>query len=546
MDADTARAAIPTDAALAAANDGGRLPAGPPVEVTPAGADALQFHGSDVCLINESGDIQCRNLPPVWKPYRKGPFKAMALYNQRGCAIRPDDSAVCWSDSDSDTLCPGAVSSCIADGRAPAEKFARLSIYAQTACGVTLDGRLLCWGAKSDARSTPPAGNDFVSVTLASSVSCALRRDGSAVCWAPSSSSGAASISGQGKQLGIGDSTICMLDNDGSVDCVGTYSDLKLDKQAHDLAQISVDRYAMCGLTQAGAARCWSLQSDTFTRVLPPVGPFKSILATPQYACGLRGDGQMECWGYFWGNGSSPETCLLGQARLSLDGQPERQESLAGFTDDRFPADAGLRSGVSSDYGYLLVDGRDAHGRDLRSATADAGSVSARGSLWMLGESDTSPGDVYCSGADGSGRIQRSNDELLVDFSDLALLGKCPGSEPVVGSLSACFNVSPCASTALTGSLRGETKNVAQRYEDGSGLAPTIGFADGSILVAHQQANEAKWGVLITAPDAAGQSEVLCAGSVSRTSAGVWTLGDFTTLGRCNGSGTHTLKGCLR
>jgi hypothetical protein len=535
--------AAPADAgSIGVASDGGRLPPGPPVDVTVEGAGALQFHGSDVCLLNQNGDIQCRNLPPVWKPYRKGPFKAFAIGSLSGCAIAPDDTVQCWADSGRDSVC-STPSDCIAEGKPPAEKYAQLSFYGQTACGVTLDGRLLCWGKNDNGRATPPTGNDFARVTLASSLSCALRRDGSATCWAPSSSSATSAIAGQGKQVGIGDRTICLLGQDGRVSCVGSDSDLAKDKQAQELAQISMDRYAMCGLTKAGAARCWSLFSDTFQRVPPPVGPFKSILATPQYACGLRGDGQMECWGYFWGNGSGSESCLLDQSRLSLDGQPERIEGMGGFADDRAPA--GLRSSISSEYGFALFDGADAGAPNLRAGTPDAGSVVLRSSLWLLAATDTSVGDLYCSGPGGQGTARRHDDELLVDFSDVALLGQCPGGEVVEGSLSACFRASPCATTALTGTLRGESKNIAQRYESGTGITTKVGFVDGSILIAHQRSDQARWAVLVLPPDAAGLSEVLCTGSVSK-SGGTWTFGGFTSLGRCNGGGTHTVKGCLR
>jgi hypothetical protein len=535
-------------AVISAPSDAGRLPPGPAVQVTAEGADALQFDGSDVCVIDALGDIRCRNLSPVWKLYRKGPFKAMALVYLRGCGIAPNDSVSCWSGgSSSPGLCPGAVSSCVGGGEPPAEKFAQISIYDKTACGVTMDGRLLCWGENDDNRATPPGGNDFTSVKLDSELSCGLRRDGSAACWAPYNTNGVTMIAGQGKQLAIHTNTVCILRNDGTVSCSGFYGgDLTRDPLAKDLAQISVGTNTVCGLTQAGAARCFAAgQNDTFKRVLPPVGPFKAIINTSQYACGLRGDNQVECWGEFWGNGAGSETCLLNQQRLSIDGQSNIIDTPSGYKDDRLSSDAGLRSSTSTNQGFVLVESASARASNLWAVGADAGTVPLRSGLFMLAGSDTATGDIYCAGPNASGSVERHDDELLLDFSSVALLGQCPGSEPVEGSFSACFGSSSCTSSALTGSLRGESKNIALRSEAGGNIGRKLGYADGSILITRKKDEQPVWGLFVLPPDASGQSEVLCAGGLSK-SGNVTTFSKLTTLGRCKGPGTHTLTGCLR
>ena len=511
-----------------------------------AGAGGVQRGGSDMCILDANGDIQCRNLPPLWKLRRKGPFKAFVLDGSRGCGLSEDGSAQCWEGSAASSLglCPGNAAACLNGGVPPGDKFAQLSIFGETACGVTLDGRLLCWGEKRDGRELPPAGSDFVQVVLGYDVSCALRRDGTASCWAALPSSDAKSISGQGVQLALGDETICLLRADGSLHCEGRHADLARDPQARDLAQINLNRYALCGLTKSGAASCWGVNTDAFTRTLPPIGPFKAIYAEPQHACGLRGDLQLECWGYFWGNGGDSERCLLSNLRLSLDGMAEQNQGLGPFTDNR-TGDAGVRSGASAGKGYLLVQGGGVNGRDLRSATADGGTIDVESSYWLLDEGDAGAGEVYCTAPGSTGRIERKDDELLVDVPDLSALGRCPGSESVAGSLSVCIG-SSCSNQALTGTLRAESKNVTPVENAGSTQRPVLGFRDGSVLLAYAGLdNQARWALLISAPDSSGQSEVICAGSASFAS-NTWTLADLSTLGRCKSGGTHTLKGCLR
>jgi hypothetical protein len=328
------------------------------------------------------------------------------------------------------------------------------------------------------------------------------------------------------------------------VECSGTAESLASQPGVEGLAQISMDGYSLCGLSKEGVAHCWTNRNDVFKRVPPPVGPFSTIVNNNVFACGLRGDGEIECWGIDWGNGSGPESCWIEQTRLSLNGQPERAYWVR-FGDDHV-ADAGFRSSSSDSDNFILLSASAPAALDPRTAAGDAG-LTVDTSLWLLDPTEASPGEVYCSGPRANARLERSNDELVLNWSNLSSLGKCPGTEPVAGSLTACPG---CASSALSGTLRGEAKNVAESRNTLWPYAPTTNYADGSALILRKNNfNEGKWAVLLTPPDASGVSEVICAGSVSvsKGSGGdMWTLGSFTSLGRCKGGGTSTLKGCMR
>jgi hypothetical protein len=542
--------AVPGDARVAdgavrdasGPRDAGRLPPGPAVQVMADEAQALQIIGSSlVCRLDRVGDIVCRNFLRDWRLTHKGPFRAFALDSEtQGCGVAADGTVSCWNDSDKIAeLCRRGSRDCEAGGVPPAsEKFKQVTVYRQTGCGVTIDGRISCWGDPRQGFTPPPAGNDFRDVRFAGGGAiCALRSDGRALC--------GAELAGPYQQVVSDYGGTCGLRNDGSVQCWGAYDALAMQPGTTGLAQISRWDSALCGLTKEGAARCWNTRNDVFMRVPPPAGPFKAIVNTTTFACGLRGDDEVECWGIDWGNGSGSETCLVEQAQLSIDGRTQTNLFWRPH-DTRLSSDAGLRSAASS-FGGLVTLGGAVPAPTVRDALGDAGvSVTIENSLWLLDHSDSQSAEVYCTGPRASGRITRQGDEQLVDWSDLSLLGKCPGPEAVAGSLSACVD-SPACGNALTGTLRGETKNVAQRFSHGWIDKPFVAYADGSILLARRVNAQATWGLLITPADASGLSEVICIGSVGvDLDTDIWTLGNFTSLGRCAGAGGHTLKGCLR
>jgi len=50
-----------------------------------------------------------------------------------------------------------------------------------------------------------------------------------------------------------------------------------------------------CAIHQSGFARCWG--NNLYNRAVPPPGRFTSLATTDLFACGLRADGSVDCWG---------------------------------------------------------------------------------------------------------------------------------------------------------------------------------------------------------------------------------------------------------
>jgi len=158
-------------------------------------------------------------------------------------------------------------------------------------------------------------------------------------------------------QIAVGHNTACALLPSGHVSCDGFGG---VPPGASPLGRISAGGDGVCGLTSTGSASCTGDVLDHFT---PHDGPYADLVNTAEDACGMRGDGVVECWGWSFGDPAGIETCqfnhaLLRVAELSCPGAPVPGElrMCTGSPCD-MPAVTGSIDGVewSHDYGNASV-----------------------------------------------------------------------------------------------------------------------------------------------------------------------------------------------
>ncbi len=97
-------------------------------------------------------------------------------------------------------------------------------------------------------------------------------------------------------QVATGNTYSCGLKSDGTLVCWGCYP----SPFAGTLVQLSTARwYNGCGLDAAGNLQCWQVGGDACngTQGTPPAGTFSQVTVGMCYACGLRSDGTIACWG---------------------------------------------------------------------------------------------------------------------------------------------------------------------------------------------------------------------------------------------------------
>jgi hypothetical protein len=271
--------------------------------------------------------------------------------------------------------------------------------------------------------------------------------------------------------------------------------------------------------------------------------------------CALRGDGVVECWGEHWGSGGGVERCELSEARLSLNGAERVLAADDNAWGESFVGDAPGWSfaetftepdgDASIPTGFAWIAGSDG-GRppwvDTDYVFQEGQQVVLTHSVWALGASAASPGELFCT-AEGSGSfIRRHADELVFDVRELASLGSCPGT-PVAGELRLCTG---CAVPGLSGSLDG----VALSADLWLAVGSEVWFTDRTHLQLTRTATanpELVWGILITSPNGPMGAQVICIGSETfEQAAEAWTLRDLSSLGACPSAGTGSLSGCVR
>ncbi len=246
-------------------------------------------------------------------PYQLGLFDDavdMAVDWAHSCVIRQGGSVWCWSSSG---VIPLAGDGSVGD-RWPPVRVPGLSNvvaidtgYLQT-CALVADGTVSCWGASFVGAPAPtpkkvPGLTGVIGLEVGSESACALDGNGRVSCWGRLASTG---VLGDGS----GQDSITPVQVAGLTDATS----------------VTVQGLRACATRRSGQAVCWGnsfLGDGTVGRSMTPVVVRDSISGDPvtdivqidggdDYACVLRQDDQVYCWGSSssgrWGLAPDPWT----------------------------------------------------------------------------------------------------------------------------------------------------------------------------------------------------------------------------------------------
>ncbi len=263
----------------------------------------VRITGDHTCGIRTDGTLRC------WGEDSKRPplddrFVDVAPGVEHACGLRGDGSVLCWGQipiigSHSRSPDPGPEVSSM--------PFTAIAAGGQYLCGLRVDGTAVCWGpewaetrpciARTNAAPTnvcwgprgwgptPPDGEQFTTISAGSLDACGLRVDGTAVCW--------------GWYLS-GFHRCDAVRSDGNGVCwahLPRVGEEPLPEDARFKA-ISVGSGFACGIRMDDDILCWGSKESYPVLVSPHIeGPFTAVSSGEDHACALRSGGSVHCWG---------------------------------------------------------------------------------------------------------------------------------------------------------------------------------------------------------------------------------------------------------
>jgi alpha-tubulin suppressor-like RCC1 family protein len=262
-------------------------------------------------------------------PIDAGPWKAVAAGQVHTCGLKVDGQVLCWGDDSYQALGDGAVTT----GRLTPFAIAAPAAMAITAgatqsCAVTTTGELWCWGDNSSGElglAGPVASlptrvgtdADWSEVKAGTYFTCGLKAAGGLFCWG---------WNGSG-QLGDGTTT--------SRAALGTSVG-----GAGSWAGVAAGDSHACGRLDTGELFCWGDSYDgqigngTLTRRLSPAplgAAWDRVAAGISHTCAVATSGLLQCWG----------NNRQGALGYGIHGGAQNAPAQVGFETDWFEVAAG-------------------------------------------------------------------------------------------------------------------------------------------------------------------------------------------------------------
>ena len=266
----------------------------------------------------------------------------LALGRSHTCARRKTGAVVCWGSNERGQLGAGLDTQASARPvmvRGLTDAIA-LASGDDHACAVRADNSVVCWGQNADGQignlarqswnePTPIRGLvDTIAIVAGSRHSCALRKTGGAICWGANDKGqlGDGTRNGHERPSAVADlSGLLGLAAAGSRTCgftsggVYCFGELGLGEaspraqkiadgsQNDGIAELELGPEHGCLRHQSGLVRCWGQNRDgrvgdgSFDARTRPVNVnvqgVRDLALGDRHSCALRSDGKVSCWG---------------------------------------------------------------------------------------------------------------------------------------------------------------------------------------------------------------------------------------------------------
>lgn len=328
-------------------------PGGPP-------GTQLVMGGDETCMLDADGAVRCLDpASPLAPP--AGRYHAMSLGQRSGCGIDAFNRVRCWGEPlppaptiPMHSVAVGKSHACalVEDGRilcwgdnavgqtgVPEGTYRAVAVANDYSCALSQSGTVHCWGNGPTVEGVP-VGGDFTRLYAGDRIACAAREYEPPQCWGEVvdplwygwafgdsqtaigsnfscilqshdvyCTGSAPGIpfqpSGSFTAIAASGGTLCMLDLENTVQCVGERPATRAFSRARmGPGLIAAGSRHACGADSTGIVDCWGDDSHD-QRDTPPIAATR-LASRGNHACATDGNNTLHCWGDGQREGNTP------------------------------------------------------------------------------------------------------------------------------------------------------------------------------------------------------------------------------------------------
>ena len=276
-----------------------RFPSGEQIDTPEGSYTAVSIGSRHYCAIRDTGELECwgTNIHELTTA-PEGSFIAVSVGSGFTCAIAETFTGTNTAADTGEIECWGNHSrraQLYGDSTDRVGRYRAISAAVYGTCAIRDTGELACWGRASGGQAggevrnnqnrllnfTGPPEGRFTAVSAAQTYTCGLRESGEIACWGDVG--GIRNVPGYERPV----SSMHYAAPEGKFTAISSGGD-----GLHYGGACAI-RASDSGIT------CWNVYGDAHgeqERPYTPTGSFTAVSAGGEHACGLRSDGEIECW----------------------------------------------------------------------------------------------------------------------------------------------------------------------------------------------------------------------------------------------------------
>jgi Regulator of chromosome condensation (RCC1) repeat len=248
-----------------------------------------------------------------------GRFSQVSAGQTAACAVAMNSNVACWGQGAHKSMKPPTgkfTQVTLGDTQAASFDF-QVGFSGSYACAVTVLHAVTCWGGEKGYRpyARAPSGS-FSSISAGDTATCGVNTASKIVCWGYFPPGVSPLPDWTFSQVSVGEVVCGVRTGTGAIACAYNNDVGESDVFTGPAKAISGDFSSSIGsaciLGRSGLANCWRLPNGP--------GRFTKVSVFGRFACGIRSNGSLACWGSDDTHGASPPAGSFTQVTVGDNG----------------------------------------------------------------------------------------------------------------------------------------------------------------------------------------------------------------------------------